>query len=730
MASVAESELGFVAPPGTGDNWQFFSGQMKPVRVPARYKFALLVVAVAMILLPLIYLGIFAAMLWGIYWYAVHAFVFLFQTIGAPPRLKVLLLFLYLIPLLAGLLLAGFMLRPIFSRWPQLDFGVPISHVDHPLLFRFIGQLCQQMGAPIPSRIDVNVSIGASVRFREGYRSMFGNDIMMTLGLPLAASMSCREFAAVIAHELGHFTQHSAMRMDSVVGSVNRWLIRAVFVPDSLEELIDDPEDGNVFSLLIYLLAKLATGFTRGILWLLLVVGHGISSYMSRQMEVHADACAIVVSGSQGFIAMMRKLPVLYLCMEQAAIKSSHRVLAKVPDDMSAYLAMQAAQCSGQTQGNIVRQTAKDKTRWYSSHPADTERIKQAEDANEAGIINDDRSATILFNDFSKLSTEITALHYVLMNRGRPIPEDRIFHVTPQVETVPDTAAEETIVRNYFHGLGTFLRPILIDGSSRLTVSLATNKEAQIREAKRVLENADVAGLCHMLAELDAKTLRVLQWEAMGQAGLELNAETSGLSPSDAADPVAARQAIESQHNQLAAELEPLEQMARMRLTTSLGLLRTRNLASALPNAAQLHDQVTDLLHAMGKMREAFPALLEMRREYAVLQGLIGCRGHGTSVSLEESIAHFAHRVTESVGRIHAALGSSQYPFDPAERHRTIVDYARAKQYDPEPSRMAAKEGECHLRNLVALYYRLLARLTQIALEVEARLERAPASSA
>ena len=349
---------------GAGARWEFFNGQMAQVRVPRGYQFGLLLVALAMILLPVIYFGIFAGLAWGLYWYAIHAFGLVFHTTQLAIRLQLFAFCLYIAPLIAGVVIALFMLRPIFARWPRLDRGQPISHLDHPLLFRFIGQLCQQMGAPIPSRIDVNVDIGASAGFREGFRSMFGNDIKLTLGLPLAASMTCREFGALVAHELGHFTQRSAMRMDCIVRSVNRWLIRAVYEPDTLDDWLDEAGEDNAFTLFLYLVVRLATGFTRGILWLLLMLGHAISSYMSRQMEFHADACAIAVGGSDGFVAMLRRLLVLLQCSERAAVEASNRLRPKCPDDLSAYLAMLSAQCAGETQGQILRKAAKDKTRW------------------------------------------------------------------------------------------------------------------------------------------------------------------------------------------------------------------------------------------------------------------------------------------------------------------------------------------------------------------------------
>ncbi len=721
MNEIAGNNVGFEQAPSSAENGnrEFFTGQLTLPKVSANYKFGLFVVTIAMISLPVIYLGIVAFAWWGTYWYAIHGFNFFFPEMNGVRHIFFVLLFIYLVPLGAGAILSLFLLKPLFASWPDTDANTSISHVDHPVLFRFIGQLCQQMGAPIPSRIDVNISINAGAGFREGFRSMFGNDIVLSIGLPLVAGLTCRQFAGLMAHELGHFTQRTGMRMKYMINAINSWLGRAVYERDSFDVLLYESGEENSFGALVSLCASIAIGTTRGIVWVLFMIGYAISSYMSRQMEFHADACEIAVSGSQGFISTSQKSLVLMRCRERAALEAENRVYAKLPDDMSAYLAMLAAQCAGQTQEQIFKRTARDKTRWFWSHPAEPERTKQAIEANEPGIIHDDRPATILFNDFSKLSTELTTEHYKRVNRGRPFPEERIFHVQPANEEVPDTSAEETAIKNYFCGLGMFLRPIVFDSGARLSAGLGGDKAAQITQARRTLEGADLTGLCGLVTAQDSRLLQVRQVEALIHAGGEVSAETSGLAPQEIADISATRAGIEAHQEQTARALEPFEKMARQRMMAALSLVRTREMAATNSNAQHLQDEVHDLLHVMEKLRAAFPPLLEARKEYAILGALLGVRGDERAVAVEEGITASTQRLTDFLAQVHKAFGSAHYPFDPPERHRTIVDYARAKQYDPDPARMVCREAECHLQGIVALYHRVLARLIQISLQVE-----------
>ena len=52
-------------------------------------------------------------------------------------------------------------------------------------------------------------------------------------------------------------------------------------------------------------LALAAVWCSRRILAVLLVIGHAVSCFLSRQMEYHADACASSVAGSAGTESML-----------------------------------------------------------------------------------------------------------------------------------------------------------------------------------------------------------------------------------------------------------------------------------------------------------------------------------------------------------------------------------------------------------------------------------------
>ena len=61
---------------------------------------------------------------------------------------------------------------------------------------------------------------------------VFKKDLVLTIGLPLVAGLSIREFGGVLAHEFGHFAQGGGMRLTALVRFVNGWFARVVYERD------------------------------------------------------------------------------------------------------------------------------------------------------------------------------------------------------------------------------------------------------------------------------------------------------------------------------------------------------------------------------------------------------------------------------------------------------------------------------------------------------------------
>jgi len=207
--------------------WFAFSGSIEPTRLSWSYRLGLAVVAVAMLILPLLYLGVIALAAAGIWWHLAHN-----RWLLGSGSLIQFTFIAYATPAIAGGLVLLFMVKPVFVRPRTPQPPIEVTPSDEPVLFDFIAAICRHVGAPMPRRVQADCLINASASFDRGLRSFVRRDLVLTIGLPFAARLSVRELGGVLAHEFGHFAQGSVLRLTVVIRRVNGWFARVIYERD------------------------------------------------------------------------------------------------------------------------------------------------------------------------------------------------------------------------------------------------------------------------------------------------------------------------------------------------------------------------------------------------------------------------------------------------------------------------------------------------------------------
>src|SRR5262245_52793682 len=262
-----------------------FSGNIAATRLSPTYRLGLVVVALTMLLLPILYLGLIALTAAGVWWHATANVWIVTGRSGGQLRLLA-----YATPLVAGLVLMFFMVKPILARPSARKQPLPIDEADEPTLFAFIEEICRQVGAQRPRRVQVDCNVNASAGLIGSRFALLRRDLVLTIGLPLVAGLSARELAGVLAHEFGHFAQGGGMRLTAVVRGVNGWFARVVYERDAWDERLErwtKEADGRLA--IVLLVTHVGVWISRRILYGLMLGGHAISCFMLRQMEYDAD---------------------------------------------------------------------------------------------------------------------------------------------------------------------------------------------------------------------------------------------------------------------------------------------------------------------------------------------------------------------------------------------------------------------------------------------------------
>lgn len=382
------------------------TGTLQPPTVPLAYRAGFLLVAVAMVVLPLLYLCVVAGAASAVVWWATHP---AWLTKAGTNQLTLLL---YVAPIMAGAILVFFMVKPIVAKPARRHDPVPLTPADQPDLFEFIAAICAQVRAPVPRVVQVDCQVNASASFMPVRFGVLQRGLVLTIGLPLVAGLSVRQFGGVLAHEFGHFAQGSGMRVTALVRRINYWFARVVFERDHWDAKLDGWSRHNDWrALIIVNLARAAIGVSRLVLKGLMKVGHAVSSFLLRQMEYDADRYEIQLAGSVAFVQTMGRLRELNL-----AASCAYGDLARgceqnvLPADFPRFIINQEGVV---TEEMRIASAAPTRTAWWHSHPCDRDRTRAAEIAATPGVlVGGEAPATSLFQNLDTLSAAASQHHY------------------------------------------------------------------------------------------------------------------------------------------------------------------------------------------------------------------------------------------------------------------------------------------------------------------------------
>ena len=199
-----------------------------------------------------------------------------------------------------------------------------------------------------------------------------------------------------------------------MIRSINAWLYRVVHERDSWDSTLEEwSREGDWRVTLPMALARGSVWLSRRALAGVMIVGHGVSCYMMRQMEFDADSYEVKIAGSDAFARTFVRLRELS-AGSQMAYNQLPKLLEKqsIPGDMPRLV----AECSRRLPDGIRQQVQKvsdERTGTFDTHPSDADRIAAARTlATSGALVGGDQSATILFREFDRLSAAVTRHHF------------------------------------------------------------------------------------------------------------------------------------------------------------------------------------------------------------------------------------------------------------------------------------------------------------------------------
>ncbi len=704
-----------------------FKGAIPRTRTRPLYSAGLAIVAFAMVLLPLIYIGLIALTAKAVLWHLKHN-TWIFE--GDSGRGGLMKLVFYLGPLVAGGILIFFMVKPFFAAKAKRPEPITLDPTKEPLLFAFVKKICGLVGAHAPCRIDVDCQVNASASLRRG---LWSKDLVLTIGLPLASGLDMRQFAGVLAHEFGHFAQGAGMRLTYIIRNINFWFARVVYERDAWDVKLERSARNTDLRFGIVLhAARACVWLTRRILWALMHLGHAISCFMLRQMEFDADSYEAKLAGSDAFELTASRLRVLNAAT-QSAYEDVRQSWAsnRLPENLPLLIDHKAGSLPAELLQKLSASAESEKTGWFDTHPCDADRIRAARSLNQQGVFRLTDPTRRLFSNFTELSKTVTR-HQYEKHFELEFTDQNLMSAEEILRESASNAEAETMVRKYYGTVNMSLKPLLSteDLPPAAQDQTAAAKLLETRQAADTLR-PEAEKLSAECGEQQKRMVGFIAAHCLAKAGFKLQPKAFDL-PENATSPTqqetAARLALEEATTTLSdglSKLDPFMSALRQRVTLALQLadaIEPSTRAEGSTDWAELRRLFAAVgaemprVHEIGSRLNAFSLLAQNRPN------------HSNPAQVDQVVSELVIELKGLINGIQERLKPFSYPFPHPRGQLTVAEYARSDKPAENDWHRLYLDGSAHVERLFALHYRLIGRILARADAGEAKAGKAAES--
>lgn len=370
-----------------------------------------------------------------------------------------LLLWLLLLPV------AWIAAAPLELYWPvPKPSSTPIERwierSEAPELYRLMDEVANMLGAPPPDAAVLDLQVNASAQSRTFAKRNLANSTVsnssgplrvVQLGLPLLMSLSERQLAGVVAHELRHFQQGWAARMAAAVGQTiqrtSQWSIRVSPLDRWLNEATVDRD------LRLAWPARMAQ-FLRHLpraLWRQILPSFERSlGWLTHPLEYEADEAEAEVAGSDCFAATLLELMHLSAASAQTLPSAQIAALELLRIERLADLVIHLRSLQEtQPQHAWTRSlTQKDLDQSHGTHPPLSLRIAKVEQMAAPGRIVSNAPAWKLLGSMEScqmIDLQLTDAMLGRMTDSGSIPPDSLIPCDPPLWIARHTAQRHAL---------------------------------------------------------------------------------------------------------------------------------------------------------------------------------------------------------------------------------------------------------------------------------------------
>jgi predicted Zn finger-like uncharacterized protein len=697
-----------------------YCGEFPKPRTAFSYKLGLLFATFFMALIPVIYLGIIVLVGYGVYWHTVSNTGIFSQARG---RGAALAFILYVCPIVIGTVLVIFLAKPFIARRGKQGRIRSLTREGEPLLFAHVERICQEVGAPIPRRIDIMNEVNAAAGFRNGFWSMVrGNDLVLHIGMPLVAGLSLQQFTGVLAHEFGHFSQGAGMRLSRLLMMVAEWLRRAVYDRDAWDEWLEGASQSIDIRIgFILYLARFSIWVSRRVLWCLMYIGYVLVGYILKQMEYDADRYEAGMVGKKTFAETSHKMRILGIGYQQSLgtlgrISNEGKLVRNFPK----LAQFHSEKLKPEVHKKLKEIYQEEKSIWYESHPCDRDRVNAVDSYPEKGRFQSDLPARVLFRHFDAECEGVTKDFYEEA-MGKRLGQLKI---VPTNEVIDDESFQDQAwdsLEHFFLGAASPRRNFVMPYYQVFAPESLEKGVALLQRSRGMVEaTAPHYITIHDLKEQEeTRRRRKDHYDTMKRKMSNVDASILELEELDRSKHIASPDPKQA---------ETFLKAAMIRLHTACCLLQCPEVGSRVKDDFFVRCQIEKVLPVLQTLDNDLQSVIEFSHRFSYFVYIFAHfeRMKGDTSMLVREALSASELLVESMRRFRASWYHLPYPFDHAKKDVTVGEQITPEILDHEDVASVASAAEALIDGFHALRGRCLAYLVVAAQSVEDALGLPP----
>lgn len=647
--------------------------------------FSVLTSALATLTLPFFYLAFivsgFALILW-------HATQNVHLLSLQPQALNIAF---YITPIPVGLLILGFLSKPLFAKRISQIGIIPLSHKENkPLLF-FTQELARVLGAPTPE--DIRVSVEPEVKYSlvGGFNGLVNQRFHITIGLPLLKTFNNRQLAALIAHEMAYYSGPHPMRLVWLIRTIRAWFWRCGYQLDAWDYKVIRATKGT--SKIVALLAKEALSLinvTKLIYRQFFKLCEIFSDRALTPLQKRADYFAATTSGMDAFKKAESVRHVLYLAYEHYLCdfdpqNQSDDLCQFLVNELSRYHKNKDKYPQQKLAGRLPTATnswaSREKSMQSFQFPNDLVRSYMVQSLLPS-IDSIAKSASAqLHKDFFGIEIETDQQH----------PQTNNYHEDELKTFYSGNYQPTRIIPVNAHRFGNFSKQELTKQLNHTILSLRTRLPDWHKQLASSLQSRD-----------NWMNAIILQGEYYAEH--EKREETQK----------AEEELLGKLH-----ELAEFESLVQKRICLGFAL-------AGQQDDDQLLEETNDISHTSVQLYKLTGSIMQLEKESLLLQSMLRAKVSESDraiwQTLQQDIKRYTNQVAHTVNHIHGALteSNSRYliPMSNAFKRARAID-----RRDPSSYLSLAR---ITLQSLTELNHALQQNTTSICLKIEAQAKVAP----